>query len=273
MTQQQPRIAFIGSGNMANSIIGGLLAEGFAAANIYATARSDASLARAQSLGAITVSTDNAAAIEFADVVVLAVKPQMMKDLVKEHAEALRSKLVISVAAGVTASSLADWIGGQCAIVRSMPNTPSQLRAGATGLYANTECSVVQKALAEQIMSAVGVAMWCDDEEQLHAVTALSGCGPAYIFLFTQCLIEAAEGLGLSRDVAEKLALQTVLGSARMASETDIDVVELRRRVTSPNGVTERAIQSFEADDLAAIVNKALQTAVARSQEMSTLFT
>jgi len=273
MSQTQPRIAFIGAGNMANSIIGGLLAEGFPAAHIYATVRSQESLARAQALGPIVASTDNQQAINAADVVVLAVKPQMMKDLVIEYASLLTDKLLISVAAGVTAASIADWVGGDCAVVRSMPNTPSQLRAGATGLYANAFCNDQHRATAEQIMAAVGVAMWCDNEEQLHAVTALSGCGPAYVFLFTQCLIDAATNLGLSQDVAEQLALQTVLGSAKMASETGVDVVELRRRVTSPNGVTERAIQSFEADDLAAIVNKALQTAVARSQEMSTLFT
>lgn len=273
MTVTKPRIAFIGAGNMAISIIGGLLAEGYPSQHILATVRSEASLARLRDLGDIIASTDNDAAINAAEVVVLAVKPQMMKELVQKYASALKGKLIISVAAAVTAASLASWIGAEVPIVRTMPNTPSLLRAGATGLFANASCNAEQRAVAEQILSAVGVTSWCENEEQLHAVTALSGCGPAYVYLFTQCLIESAQAQGLDQETARALALQTVLGAARMASETGVDVVELRRRVTSPNGVTERAIQSFEADDLAAIVNKALQTAVSRSQEMSELFT
>lgn len=267
-----PRLAFIGTGNMAGSIIGGLLAEGYPADHITATARSEVNQARARALGAIHVTANNAEAISRSDVIVLAVKPQMLKDLVLEHASALTGKLIISVAAGVTAESIANWVGNDCAIIRCMPNTPSQLRAGASGLFANLHCSEAQRTIADRIMSAVGIVVWCSEEEQLHAVTAVSGSGPAYVFLFTQCMIEAGEACGLTRETAEQLALQTVYGAAKMATETHIDVVELRRRVTSPNGVTERAIQSFEADDLAAIVTKAMQTAVARSQEMSKLF-
>lgn len=267
-----PSIAFIGTGNMAGSIIGGLLAEGYPANKITATARSEGNQARARALGDIQVSDNNGEAIAAADVVVLAVKPQMLKDLVLEHADALANKLIISVAAGVTAGSIENWVGHDCAIVRCMPNTPSQLRAGASGLFANAHCDEQHRAIADRIMAAVGIVVWCQQEDELHAVTAVSGSGPAYVFLFTQCMIDAGEACGLSRDTAEQLALQTVLGAARMASETDVDVVELRRRVTSPNGVTERAIQSFEADELAAIVTKAMRTAMARSQEMSTLF-
>lgn len=267
-----PRIAFIGTGNMAGSIIGGLLAEGYPADKITATARSEANQQRAQALGAIHVTADNASAIVQSDVVVLAVKPQMLKDVVVEYAEVLSGKLIISVAAGVTCTSLSQWLGRDSAIIRCMPNTPSQLRVGAAGLFANAQCSAQQRAIAERILSAVGLVVWCDNEDDIHAVTAVSGSGPAYVFLFTQCMIEAGAACGLSREVAEKLALQTVFGAAKMASETDVDVVELRRQVTSPNGVTERAIQSFEADDLAAIVSRAMHTAVARSQEMSQLF-
>lgn len=267
-----PRIAFIGTGNMAGSIIGGLLAEGYPADHITATARSDANQQRARALGAIHVSDNNAAAIATSDIVVLAVKPQMLEDVVKQHGAALAEKLIISVAAGVTAASITSWVGRQCAIVRCMPNTPSQLRVGASGLFANAQCSQEQRAMAERIMAAVGIVVWCHEEEELHAVTAVSGSGPAYVFLFTQCMIDAGQACGLERATAEKLALQTVLGAAKMASETHVDVVELRRRVTSPNGVTERAIQSFEADDLAAIVNNAMRAAVARSEEMSKLF-
>lgn len=267
-----PRIAFIGTGNMAGSIIGGLLAEGYPADHIIATARSEANQQRAAALGAIHVTADNHAAIHQSDVVVLAVKPQMLKEVVQQHASDLANKLIISVAAGVTAASIETWVGHACAIVRCMPNTPSQLRLGASGLFANTQCGEEQRAIADRIMGAVGIVVWCTHENELHAVTAVSGSGPAYVFLFTQYMIDAGEALGLTRATAEQLALQTLLGAANMATATAVDVVELRRRVTSPNGVTERAIQSFEANDLAAIVNKAMQAAVARSEEMSQLF-
>ena len=269
---ETPRIAFIGTGNMAGSIIGGLLAQGYPANHITATARSEANQQRAQALGAITVTDDNHSAIKNSKVIVLSVKPQMFKDVVQEYASLLADKLIVSVAAGVTAASIASWIGQDCAVIRCMPNTPSQLRMGACGMFANPFCSAEQRAIADRIMSAVGLVVWCQEEEALHAVTAVSGSGPAYVFLFTQCMIEAGEAAGLDRAIAEQLAVQTVLGAATMASNTGLSVETLRHQVTSPNGVTERAIQSFEADDLAAIVNKAMQAAVSRSQEMSKLF-
>lgn len=268
----QPTLAFIGAGNMAGSIIGGLLQKNYPASSILATARTEASRQRVQQLGAIKVSDDNEAAIQQSDIVILGVKPQMLKELVLSLAPHISSQLVISLAAGISAASINEWLGGDARVVRAMPNTPSLLGAGATGLFANHNCHVEDRQISEHILGATGLALWTENENEMHAITALSGSGPAYFFLFVEAMIAAGTELGLTPDTAAALAQQTALGAARMLCESGDDTVTLRRKVTSPNGTTERAIQTYEDCDLRAIVRKAMGAAANRSIEMSELF-
>lgn len=266
-----PRLAFIGAGNMASAIIGGLVAKGYAPDSICAADPLQANLDRLQADYAIQTSSGNQAAIDGADVVVLAVKPQIMKSLADDIRPCLQQKqpLLISIAAGITVSSLANWLGDALPIVRCMPNTPALVQSGATALYANSAVSKQQKDWADDLMSAIGLVCWLDDEALLDAVTAVSGSGPAYFFLVMEAMIAAGEQLGLSREMAEQLTLQTALGAARMAQHSDVDVSELRKRVTSPNGTTAEALRVFEERGLKAIFSQALQAADQRSRELA----
>ena len=266
-----PRIAFIGGGNMAASLIGGLRAQGIAAEALCA---SDPGADRRAALGTehgIETFTDNDQAVNDADVVVLAVKPQVMQSVCRELAGHLQAhQLIVSIAAGISCDSLQNWLGPQPrAIVRCMPNTPSLLRQGVSGLYANDQVSAEQKQQAEQLLSAVGLALWLDDEALIDAVTAVSGSGPAYFFLLIEAMTAAGEQLGLPRETANRLTLHTALGAARMACESDIEAAELRRRVTSPNGTTEAAIKAFQAGGFEALVQQALNAAAQRSAELA----
>ena len=264
-------IAFIGAGNMASSIIGGLVEAGHAPAQIRAADPFPASLEKLAEIAPVRLCADNAEAATGADVVILAVKPQVMAEATASIADAVSTggALVISIAAGVTLASLQSRLGQQTAIVRCMPNTPALLQAGASALHAADTVSEAQREQAQYILSAVGTTCWVPNEPALDAVTALSGSGPAYFFLFMESMIDAGCELGLDRSVATQLALQTALGSARMAIESDVDLVELRRRVTSPGGTTERAIASFEQDGLRGVVARAMQDAADRAEEMS----
>ncbi|MCB1689895.1 MAG: pyrroline-5-carboxylate reductase, partial [Halioglobus sp.] len=203
--------------------------------------------------------------------IIMAVKPQVMAEAAGSIAAAVQAhgSLVISIAAGVTIASMQARLGPDAAIVRCMPNTPALVGCGASGLFANDNTSGRQREFAQLVLSAVGVTCWVDSEPELDAITALSGSGPAYFFLLTEAIIDAGIALGLSRETATLLATQTGLGAARMALESDVDLVELRRRVTSPGGTTERAIQSFEADDLRGVVARAMRAASDRAVEMS----
>ncbi|ROL77253.1 pyrroline-5-carboxylate reductase [Pseudomonas vranovensis] len=263
------RIAFIGAGNMAASLIGGLRAQGLEASQIRASDPGAEQRAKIHAEHGIETFADNAQAIEGADVVVLAVKPQAMKAV----CEALKPKLkpeqlVVSIAAGITCASMNSWLGAQ-PIVRCMPNTPALLRQGVSGLFATAQVSPAQRQQAEQLLSAVGIALWLDNEQQLDAVTAVSGSGPAYFFLLIEAMTAAGEKLGLPRETAAKLTLQTALGAAHMAVSSDVDAAELRRRVTSPAGTTEAAIKSFQANGFEALVEQALGAAAHRSAEMA----
>ncbi|GGO78070.1 pyrroline-5-carboxylate reductase [Marinobacterium nitratireducens] len=266
----KPTVAFIGAGNMARAIIGGLLENGYPAERIWATGTRVEKLADLEPLGLCTGS-DNDAAARAADILVLAVKPQIMKAVCEAMTAAVVESrpLVVSVAAGIGCDSLDRWLGGDNAIVRCMPNTPSQVQTGASGLYANARVSAEQKARAESLMSGVGLALWVEHEELLHAVTAVSGSGPAYYFLFMEAMIAAGEKLGLSRDVASQLTLQTALGAARMASASELSPSQLRSNVTSPKGTTEQAILSFQAAGLEAAVEQAMQACARRSRELA----
>lgn len=263
-------IGFIGGGNMAASIIGGLLTSGVDARQLRAGDPSQESLDRLASLGPITTSQDNLDIIPGCDVLVMAVKPQLMKVVCAGIADTVQASkpLIISIAAGVTSDSLNQWLGGNLAIVRCMPNTPALLRCGATGLFANTAVSEIQRQQAQQILDAVGLALWVEQESELDAVTAVSGSGPAYFFLMMEAMQASGEALGLNPDVAKQLSQQTALGAARMALESDVDVAELRRRVTSPKGTTERAITIFEDGGFRALVQQALQGAADRADEL-----
>ncbi|MBT2371838.1 pyrroline-5-carboxylate reductase [Pseudomonas fluorescens] len=263
------RIAFIGAGNMAASLIGGLRAKGLEADRIRASDPGEDSRTRVSREHGIEVFADNAQAIQGVDVIVLAVKPQAMKAV----CEALRPslaphQLVVSIAAGITCASMKNWLGAQ-PIVRCMPNTPALLRQGVSGLYATAEVTAEQRDQAQELLSAVGIALWLEEEQQLDAVTAVSGSGPAYFFLLIEAMTAAGVKLGLPRETAEQLTLQTALGAAHMAAGSDVDAAELRRRVTSPGGTTQAAIESFQAGGFEALVEKALGAAAHRSAEMA----
>lgn len=263
------RIAFIGAGNMAASLIGGLRAKGLDAAQIRASDPGAETRARVNAEHGIEVFADNADAIQGAEVVVLAVKPQAMKAVCEALRPSLKpNQLVVSIAAGITCASMNNWLGAQ-PIVRCMPNTPALLRKGVSGLYATAQVSAEQRDQAQELLSAVGIALWLEQEEQLDAVTAVSGSGPAYFFLLIEAMTAAGVKLGLSRDIAEQLAAQTALGAAQMAVTSDVDAAELRRRVTSPGGTTQAAIESFQAGGFEALVEKALGAAAHRSAEMA----
>ncbi|WP_457969077.1 pyrroline-5-carboxylate reductase [Pseudomonas sp. R4-84] len=263
------RIAFIGAGNMAASLIGGLRAKGLDAAQIRASDPGEETRQRVSAEHGIEAFADNAQAIDGVDVVVLAVKPQAMKSV----CEALRPhlkphQLIVSIAAGITCASMNNWLGAQ-PIVRCMPNTPALLRQGVSGLFATEQVTAAQRQQAEELLSAVGLALWLETEQQLDAVTAVSGSGPAYFFLLIEAMTAAGEKLGLPRETAAQLTLQTALGAAHMAVASDVDAAELRRRVTSPGGTTEAAIKSFQAGGFEALVEKALGAAAHRSAEMA----
>ena len=266
-----PVIAFIGAGNMATSIIGGLVNKGFPAESIIASDPFPASRANLRSIAAVNVTEDNHVAIAEADVLVLAVKPQVMKPILQDLASSaqLRKPLIISIAAGIEINSLDKWLGGGMAVVRCMPNTPALVQTAATALFANGRVNETQRQLADRILRAVGIALWVDSEAALDAVTAVSGSGPAYFFLVMEAMQAAGEQLGLSADIAKQLTLQTALGAAQMAISSDVDAAELRRRVTSPGGTTEKALQIFEQEGLKNIFSKALAACHDRSVELA----
>ena len=264
-------LAFIGGGNMARSLIGGLIADGWAPGRIQVA---DPDAARTTQLAErfpLITTRDNSEAIAGADAVILAVKPQILHEVATQIAPAIREQqpVVISVAAGIRETSLRDWLGDQTAIVRCMPNTPALVQSGATALYANAWVSEDQRSLAETVMRAVGLALWVEDESQMDAVTALSGSGPAYFFLFMEALQAAATELGLAADTARLLTLQTAFGAAKMALESREDAATLRQRVTSPGGTTERAIEVFRQEGLETVALRALQAAAERSRELA----
>lgn len=266
-------IAILGAGNMGASLIGGLVANHYAPENIFVTDPDASKLADLKQKFHIQTTTDNTNAVQQADIVILAVKPQIIISVTQEIAAVAQQKkpLLISIAAGVREDSLQKTLGGNIPIVRCMPNTPALIGCGASALFANSFVASEQHKLAESIMSAVGVVVWLDNEKQMDAVTALSGSGPAYFFLIMEALQNAAQELGLPADTARLLTLQTALGAARMALESDESVVELRRRVTSPGGTTERALHVLEEGHIRQLLAKALNAAKNRSEELASI--
>ncbi|WP_024850422.1 pyrroline-5-carboxylate reductase [Hydrogenovibrio kuenenii] len=265
------KIGFIGSGNMALSLIKGLLASGFPASNIIATDPSEAKRQSiSQTLG-IGCLEDNTTAVAESDIIVLAVKPQILQSVCEETRDAAQQKqpLFISIAAGIRSTDITRWLGGDIAVVRTMPNTPSMIQSGATGLYANEFVSSEQKNQAENILRAVGITVWVNTESDLDTVTAVSGSGPAYFFLFMEAMEQAAQGMGLSEQTARILTIQTAFGAAKMALESTDDCAQLRQNVTSPNGTTEKAIQSFESNHLQDIIAEAMMCAKLRAETLA----
>ncbi len=264
-------ICFIGAGNMAQSLIGGLIASGYDKQNIIATDPTQESRNAVTEKFGIKCFGDNAEAVNKADIVVLAVKPQILESVCQTILDSVKSKkpLIISIAAGIRSKDINRWLGGNVAIVRTMPNTPALIQTGATGLFANEIVSQDQQSQAEHILRAAGITVWVDNEEKLDAVTALSGSGPAYYFLFMEAMEQAGQQLGLDEKTAHLLTLQTALGAAKMALESHQDFASLRQNVTSPNGTTEKAVQSFQADGLPEIINKAMKAAQNRAVELA----
>lgn len=266
----KPTLAFIGGGNMATSLIGGLLEQGYLAKQITASDPLEENRLRLQQQFGIHTSDNNVDIAQRADVILLAVKPQVMEPVVTALSSALMHQpLVISIAAGITIASLEQWAGAGIPIVRCMPNTPALVQTGAAGLFANSHVRSEQKILANDILSAVGVTCWLEKETDIDAVTAVSGSGPAYYFLIMEIMEKIGVELGLDQNIARKLTLQTALGAAKMAITSDVELSELRQRVTSPGGTTEQAIKTLMAGDITELFRQAMQAAKHRAEAMA----
>ena len=262
------KISFIGGGNMASAIIGGLLRQGFSAADLhvvepYAPGREKL----AREFG-VAVSAQADAALAQSEVIVLAVKPQQMHEAVAPLRTHLVKQLVVSIAAGIRLTDLARWLGGYARLVRCMPNTPALIGAGITALYADDSVDSVGRAAAQQVLAAVGRAVWVDDEALIDPVTAISGSGPAYVFYFLEAMQEAGRELGLPEATTRELALETFIGAARLAAQSPETFATLRERVTSKGGTTAAALQVMNDNDMKASFIKALKAASNRGREL-----
>ncbi len=266
---QNSRISFIGGGNMTLSLIGGLLNNGIDAAQLRVADVNPQPLVAAHF--PVEIHTDNREVLEHADVVVLAVKPQVLPEVSKALAAHIphTAPLFISIAAGIQSTDLQRWLGAQVPIVRVMPNTPALVQSGASALFAGAQVSAEQKAMTETILRAVGMTVWLDDEQLMDAVTALSGSGPAYFFLIMEVMEQAALKLGLPAEQARLLTLQTAFGAAKMALESREDAATLRARVTSKGGTTEEAIKVLQEHDLQSIFDQAMTAAQQRSMALA----
>ena len=260
-------IAFLGGGNMANALIGGMIVRGFRADDIAVIEISDAARSRIAAHG-VRVSTAPDAASAKADTLVLAVKPQDARAALASVAGAVRGKLVISIAAGLRLAALSRWLGGHRSLVRCMPNTPALVGAGIAGLYALPEVTAAERERAQRILGAVGEVVWLTDERLLDTVTAVSGSGPAYVFWLIEQLARFAAQAGIGKAEALKLATHTVLGSAKLAAQSGELPAELRARVTSKGGTTEAALRVFEQEKLAERFARALAAATKRGGEL-----
>jgi len=264
------KIGFIGSGNMASSIIGGLISNS-AQYTIYASDPDSEKLSNLNTKYGVLPCASNDELVNNVDVVVLSVKPQVMQDILSSLKQAYSKTrpVIISIAAGIRCQQILNWLESDSApCIRVMPNTPALVQTGASGLFAlNT--SLPQKKLAENIMNAVGLTVWLDDESLIDSVTAVSGSGPAYFFYLMEAIYNAAIKNGLCETVANKLTLQTALGAAKLAMNSEVDFKTLRQRVTSPGGTTEAAINKLKEHNFSELVENAVTQAVIRSKELS----
>lgn len=267
-------ICFIGGGNMAGSLIGGLIAGGCKPDTLWVADPSDEQRETLVERFGIQVSADNAEAAADAEIIVLAVKPQMLQKAVAPLSKVIERNhpLIISIAAGIAEPDIRRWLGGSPAIVRAMPNTPALVRSGATALYGNEFVTDAQRDKAESILRAVGIVQWVEDETLMDAVTALSGSGPAYFFLLMEVLEAAGKSLGLPAEAAHLLTLQTAYGAAKMALESADSPETLRKRVTSPGGTTEAALEVLQDADIHALFRHAVHAARDRGRALSKEF-
>ncbi len=270
--QNNVKIAFIGGGNMAQALIGGLADKLTAAANIHVVDINEAALAALRDKFGVTTATAAGDAVAASDVIVLAVKPQQLREVVATLKPLVRQQLVLSIAAGIRAADLSRWLGGHNAIVRTMPNTPALVGKGITGAVAMGGVSEVQRQTADAILRAVGATVWLDDEGKIDAVTALSGSGPAYVFYFIEAMQAAAVELGLTEAQGRELAQATFAGASELAIRSDEPVSLLRERVTSKGGTTYAALVSMEASGVKPAIVKALHAAAARGKELGDEF-
>ena len=258
-------ITFIGGGNMASALIGGMLQQGYSAMQIRVVEIGPEGREKMTRDFGVASMADLADGVRGADVIVLAVKPQQLAGVAQQLASLLKDHLVISIAAGIRTRDICRWLGGYAQLVRAMPNTPALVRAAVTGLYALPGVSSQQKQHAQDILAAVGTVLWLEREELLDALTAVSGSGPAYVFYFIEALQRAAVELGLDAAQARQLSIETFLGAAKLASQSEEDVSTLRARVTSKGGTTESAIQSMEHDEIGSAIVRAIYAAHERA--------
>ncbi len=265
------KIAFIGGGNMAAALIAGLANKLTDGANIHVADPNAEALARLHKQYGVTTAAATDAAVGAADVIVLAVKPQSMREVAAQllpFIDPARQPLIVSIAAGIRGADLARWLGGYGAIVRCMPNTPALIGKGITGMVAMTDVSAEQIQAADDILRAVGPTVWLDDESKIDAVTAVSGSGPAYVFYFIEAMQQAAEEMGLSAEQGKQLALATFTGAAQLAQQSSEPVSLLRERVTSKGGTTYAALTSMEGSHVKAAIITAMKAAAARGKEL-----
>jgi pyrroline-5-carboxylate reductase len=262
------KIAFLGGGNLATALIGGLIGKGFDARDIAVVEVSPAARERLGGKFKVHIATAPDAAVQASDTLVLAVKPQDMRAALASIAPAVQGKLVVSVAAGIRLDALSRWLGGHRKIVRAMPNTPALIGAGIAGLYADPSVSPQEKEKAEGILRAAGEVVWLADEKLIDPVTAVSGSGPAYVFWFIEQMAASGEALGIPKADALKLAKEMVLGAAKLAAASDETPATLRQNVTSKRGTTEAALNVFAAEQMAERLHRAVEAASKRGAEM-----
>jgi len=265
------KLAFIGGGNMASSLIGWLVADHVDPRQISVADINDHQRENLAARHGVSTSADNQTTAAGADVVIFAIKPQQLKAVAEELAPTIQQNhsLVVSIAAGIRSSDINKWLGGKAAVVRAMPNTPALVQTGATALFSNEHVTSEQRGLAESILRATGLTLWVNDESQMDAVTALSGSGPAYFFRIMEAIETAGVELGLTKETAHLLTLQTALGAAKMALESRESVANLREQVTSPGGTTEQGLAAMEKHNIDAVFADVLKAARDRSEELA----
>jgi pyrroline-5-carboxylate reductase len=269
-----PRIGFVGGGNMARALIGGLIGRGTAASQLSVGEPAPAARESLAREFKVQVSADNRAAIDGCDLVIVAVKPQEAGAVLKALAPQLQGArtVLVSVAAGIPIASLSAWVGAAVPVIRTMPNRPALIGAGVTGMFAAPTVTMEQRRLAEQTLQAAGQTVWVARESDLDIVTALSGSGPAYFFLMAELMMQAAVAQGLAPEAARLLAVGTLQGAGALARLSDGDLARLRAEVTSKGGTTEAALSAFAAADLHGIIERAMQAASQRSRELAVSF-
>ncbi len=270
--QNNLKIGFIGGGNMATALLGGLANKLTAGGNIHVVDRNPDALQKLSQQFGVTTAQQIGTPIAQSDVIVLAVKPQQMKEVIAELRPHIKSQLVLSIAAGIRAVDLSRWLNGHQAIVRTMPNTPALIGKGITGMVALPGVSPQQRDAADAIMRAVGATVWLDNEALIDPVTAVSGSGPAYVFYFIEAMQQAAQEMGLTAEQGTQLAIETFVGASQLALQSSEPISVLRERVTSKGGTTYAALTSMEASGVKDAIGKALKAAAARGKELGEEF-